>query len=311
MDPKIIVVGSANTDFVIQVPELPSGGESVLGDHFRVVRGGKGANQAVAAARLGGKVTFIARLGTDGFGDDALAAYQHEGIRTDYIVREKETPSGVALIMVNRKGENVIAIAPGTNGHLTAADVLAAEAVFQGAHCLLVQLEVPLPAVQAAVELAHRSGVRVILNPAPAQKLPAGLLAMVDYLTPNQSEAALLASTDPSMMREEFLAGLPSKIQVPNLVVTLGSKGACYLASGKRVNIPAFKVNPVDTTACGDAFNGALAVALSKGISPYESILYANAAGALAATRHGAQPSLPTGKELASFISSTAASQPD
>ncbi len=306
MDPKIVVVGSANTDFVIQVPELPAKGESVLGGTFRVARGGKGANQAVAAARLGGKVTFVARLGTDAFGEDALAAYKQEGINTDHIIREKETPSGVALILVNQKGENMIAVAPGTNSRLTAEDVQAAEKAIGEADCLLVQLEVPLEAVREAIQLAHRHKVRVILNPAPAKKLPDDLLENVSYLTPNETEATLFAGGNKGLKESDFLAGLPAKIRVPNLVVTLGSRGACLLSQGKMVSVPGFKVTAVDTTGSGDAFNGALAVALANGMGPYDAVLYANAAGALAATKIGAQPSMPTSKELSRFIKSTA-----
>ncbi len=160
MVPKIVVVGSANTDFVLRVPELPSKGETVLGDQFRVVRGGKGANQAVAAARLGAEVTFVARLGTDSFGDEALAAYQQEGIRTDFIIQDPDIHSGIALIMVNSKGENIIGVGPGANNHLSAENIQAAKEVIQQADCVLLQLEIPLSAVQAAAEFAHRSKVK-------------------------------------------------------------------------------------------------------------------------------------------------------
>jgi ribokinase len=305
MAPKIIVVGSANTDFVVRVPQLPARGETVQGDVFRVVRGGKGANQAVAAARLGGQVTFVARLGEDGFGDDAVAAYDKEGICTDYVFREKNTPSGVALIMVNRKGENVIAIAPGANAHLKAEDVAAAESAIAAADCLLVQLEIPFEAVQAAVDLGHKHHVQVILNPAPAKQLPKALLQKVDYLTPNEGEAELLAG-DSLASDKDFLDMLPSLIPTRALIVTLGAKGACLLSNGGKTFVPPFKVTPVDTTAAGDAFNGALAVALASGKSIHQSILYANAAGALAATHPGAQPSLPTARELDFFIYSAA-----
>ncbi len=302
MAPKIVVVGSANTDFEIRVPQLPTHGQSVLGDHFRVARGGKGANQAVAAARLGGKVTFVARLGMDAFGNDAIAAYQHEGISTEYIVRDRETPSGVALILVNHQGENMIAIAPGANGHLTEADVRAAEKTIREADCLLLQLEVPLRAVQTAAELAHHNHVRVILNPAPAKRLPPELLQQVDCLTPNETEAEILSGEALASEDEDFLTHLPSVIPVPNLILTLGSKGACLLSKGGRTFIPPFKVTPVDTTASGDAFNGALAVALARGEPIHRAILYANAAGALTATKLGALPSLPTTEELNRFI---------
>jgi ribokinase len=306
MTPKIVVVGSANTDFVLGVPELPSKGETVLGDQFRVVRGGKGANQAVAAARLGTDVTFVARLGTDTFGDDALAAYRQEGICTDFIVRDPEIHSGIALIMVNPNGENMIGVGPGANSHLTAEDVQAASTAIQEADCVLLQLEIPLEAVQAAVEIAQRNHIRVILNPAPARRLPPEILRCIDYLTPNETEAAILAGEDPSGIGPDSLARLASILGVPNLVVTLGSRGAGILQNGQTTLVPSFPITPVDTTASGDAFNGALAVALARGEDIAQAVRYANAAGAITATRPGAQPSLPTGRELDQFLNSSA-----
>jgi len=298
MTPKIVVVGSANTDFVLGVPELPSKGETVLGNQFRVVRGGKGANQAVAAARLGAEVTFVARLGSDSFGDEALAAYRQEGIRTDFIVQDPEIHSGIALIMVNPNGENMIGVGPGANSHLTAENVRAASAAIQEADCILMQLEIPLEAVQAAGEIARGNHVRVILNPAPAQRLSPEILNSIDYLTPNETEAAILAGEDPTAIGPESLPRLASILGVPNLVVTLGSRGACVLQNGQTTLIPSFPVTPVDTTASGDAFNGALAVALAAGEDIAQAVKYANAAGAITATRPGAQPSLPTREEL-------------
>ena len=302
MTPKIVVVGSANTDFVLSVAELPSPGETVLGDQFRMVKGGKGANQAVAAARLGAEVTLVARLGTDRFGDEALAAYKQEGIHTDFIVQDPDIHSGVALIMVNANGENIIGVGPGANNHLSIENVQAATAALQEADCVLLQLEIPLGVVQAAVEIARRSHVRVILNPAPAQKLPKEILAAVDYLTPNETEAAILAGQNPSEMASESLPQLASILGVPNLVVTLGSKGAGVLQNGQLTLIPSFPIKPVDTTASGDAFNGALAVALARGDGVSQAVRYANAAGAITATRLGAQPSLPTREELEQFL---------
>jgi ribokinase len=306
MTPKIVVVGSANTDFVLGVPELPSTGATVLGDQFRVVRGGKGANQAVAAARLGADVTFVARLGTDSFGDEALAAYRREGIRTDFIIQDPDIHSGIALIMVNPNGENIIGVGPGANSHLTTENIQLAGDVIQEADCVLLQLEIPLSAVLAAAEIAHRNKVRVILNPAPARPLPQELLDAVDYLTPNETETAILAGEDPSSIGLDSLPRLASRLGVPNLVVTLGSRGAAVLQNGRTTRIPSFPVTPVDTTASGDAFNGALAVALARGQSISEAVKYANAAGAITATRPGAQPSLPTSQELAQFMVSSA-----
>jgi ribokinase len=309
MTPRIVVVGSANTDFVLGVSQLPSKGETVLGNQFRVVRGGKGANQAVAAARLGADVTFIARLGSDSFGDEAVQAYREEGISTDFILRDADTHSGVALILVNQKGENIIAVGPGANGHLTASDVRAASAAIEQADCLLVQLEIPIEAVGAAVEIAHHHKVKVILNPAPAQKLPTEILQLVDYLTPNETEAAILAGEKPSSTNESSLPHLASILNIPNLVVTLGSRGACIIQNTQTTYVPTFPITPVDTTASGDAFNGALAVVLARGESLTEAVRFANAAGAITATRHGAQPSLPTKQELDQFMVSSASGQ--
>lgn len=313
MKPKIVVVGSANTDFVVHLPHLPAKGETALGDQFHVVRGGKGANQAVAAARLGGEVTFVARLGNDDFGREALSAYQTEGLHTDYVVLDKELPSGVALIMVSQAGDNLIAVAPGANGRLSPQDVLAAESAIAEADCLLLQLETPLETVRTAAELAHRHQVRVILNPAPAQRLATDLLKLVDVLTPNEREAAfLVGSGDDSLKRLEnhdFLSDLSSRVNVPTLIVTLGSKGAWFRSQGQEVRVPAFPVVPLDTTAAGDAFNGALAVALARGENLFQAIAWANAAGAISTTRAGAQPSLPRAAELEQFIALRAASE--
>jgi ribokinase len=311
MNPKIVVVGSANTDFVLQVAELPSKGQTVLGSQFTIVRGGKGANQAVAAARLGAEVTFVARLGADSFGNEAIAAYQQDGIHTEFIVQDPDLHSGVALIVVNARGENTVSVGPNANSRLSPANVFAAEAAIQEADCLLVQLEIPLETVQAALELAHRHHVRTILNPAPAQKIPAEMLKLVDTLTPNETEAAILAGTDPSTVQTDSLSQLASILGIPHLVVTLGSKGACILHDRQTDFVPPFSITPVDTTASGDAFNGALAVALASGEGYFQAVRFANAAGAITATRLGAQPSLPTSKELDQFIALFSAGQHD
>jgi len=306
MNPKIVVVGSANTDFVLQVQELPSQGQTVLGDQFTIVRGGKGANQAVAAARLGAAVTFIARLGADSFGNEAISAYKQDGIHTDFIVQDPDMHSGVALIVVNRKGENTVSVGPNANSRLNSVDVFAASAAIQEADCLLVQLEIPLEAVQAALDLAHRHHVRTILNPAPARKIPTEILKLVDTLTPNETEAAILAGQDPAAVQTDSLPQLASILGIPNLVVTLGSKGACILQNGQTSFVAPFSVTPVDTTASGDAFNGALAVALALGENFPGAVRFANAAGAITATRLGAQPALPTREELNQFIATSA-----
>jgi ribokinase len=312
--PKVVVAGSANTDFVVRVPQIPAAGETVLGDNFFTARGGKGANQAVAAARLGAEVAFIARLGPDGLGEASLEAYRQEGIDTTYISRDPWEPSGVALIMVSQAGENIIAVAPGANARLSAADIEAAEPAIRQAGCLLLQLEIPIETVEAALRLARRHGVRTILNPAPAASLPQELLNMVDVLTPNESEARRLLSPDeassPGYTQDDLFEGeelaehLLSQSGVRSLVITLGARGALVATAEGIRTVSAFPVTPVDSTAAGDAFNGALATRLAEGAGLEEAVRFANAAGALAATGEGAQPSLPERAALEALMAS-------
>jgi ribokinase len=301
MKPKVVVVGSANTDMVVQVENIPRLGETVLGGKFVNAQGGKGANQAVAAARLGAEVTFVTRLGRDAFGQSSEAAYQIEGINTDFIIWDDDAPSGVALLMVNRNGENIIAVAPGANGRLTPADVQAAESVFKTADAVLVQLEIPLVAVQTAVDLGHRHHARVMLNPAPATYLPDSILRSVDFLTPNENELAILTGAQ-SSERGNTAREFADLIGVQALIVTVGEKGALVITEGAEYLVPGFPVKAVDSVAAGDAFNGALAVAISRGENLLGAVRYANAAGALSVTRAGAQPSLPTSDEVRKFM---------
>ena len=303
MKPAIVVVGSANTDFVVHVSQLPARGETILGGQFQIAQGGKGANQAVAAARLGGEVTFIARLGADNLGREALQAYRDEGVHTGFVRLDEVEPSGVALILVDENGENLIAVAPGANHHLSPEDVQAAESAIRKADCLLLQLEIPLETARTAIEIADHNHVRTILNPAPARRIPFDFFQHIDILTPNEMEAATLAGELSSSEERDPLSFLAIQTNVPTLIETLGSNGARVLSNGQESYMPAFQVKPVDTTAAGDAFNGALVVALASGRSMAEAVRYANAAGALATTRAGAQPSLPTQGELEQFLS--------
>jgi ribokinase len=300
MKPKIVVIGSANMDMIVRTARLPKAGETVLGDNFMQSRGGKGANQAVAAARLGAEVTFVARLGRDSFGKDAFEAYEKEGINTRYIVWDEDTPSGVALIMIDSEGEDIICVAPGANGKLSTEDILKAEEAIKCADCMLLQLEIPIKTVEFALRLASKYHVRAILNPAPMTRLPKSLLKMVDILTPNETEATALIGNDASHPRDLWNT-IKMKYGVKNVIVTMGKEGA-YIPGVHSPNVPAFPVESMDATGAGDAFNGGLAVALARGSQLEDAVRYANAVGALATTRFGAQSSLPTALEVETFL---------
>ncbi len=301
MSGRVVVVGSANVDLVCQVAALPAPGETVTGGRYFQAAGGKGANQAVAAARLGATVEFVARLGTDSHGHEALLGYQREGVGTGHLTRDSDAPTGVALILVEDGGENLIAVAPGANHTMTATHVSAAAAAFTGAMVVLAQLESPLDCVLEAARQAHAAGARFVLNPAPmpAGGLPNELLSQVDVLTPNQGEAARLAGRtgEPA----ELTAAIRD-LGVPVVVLTRGAAGALVDDRGELTMVAAPAVAAVDAVGAGDAFNGALAVALSEGLALPAAAQRACAAGALAATRYGAQPSLPTRAELDEFV---------
>lgn len=300
--PHVVVVGSSNTDMVVKTAELPKPGETVVGGTFVMAAGGKGANQAVAAARLGAKTTFIAKVGDDLFGGQAVEGYQKEGIDTRWVLRDPARPTGVALILVDQRGENLISVASGANEALSPEDMDAAAEVLRSADIVVMQLETPLPTVCRAAEIAAAAGVPVILDPAPAPNhpLPDELLRHVTYLKPNESEAERLtgvAVTDVASAQaaaDRLLAAGPRAV-----IVTLGPRGALVVEkAGAGTVIPAHVVSAVDTTAAGDAFSGALAVALARGEPLLDAARFAAVAGALAASRMGAQPSLPTEAEV-------------
>jgi len=302
MTPRIVVVGSSNTDLVVTLPALPKPGETLLGGDLLTAQGGKGANQAVAAARLGAAVTLVGCVGDDDFGATSLAQYAREGMDTSRIRVVAGAPSGVALIFVGATGENMIAVAPGANLSLTTADIEAAAPVIQAADVLLLQLETPLATVLSAARLAHAAGVKVILNPAPAQPLPASLLALVDVLTPNEREA-LLVSGLPADAAPTAAAARLHSLGVKTVVITLGAAGALIkTAEQAAFTAPGFRVSAVDTVAAGDAFNGGLAVALAQGQPLATAVRFANAVAAVAVTRPGAQASLPSAQEAAAFL---------
>jgi ribokinase len=299
----VAVVGSSNTDMILRVPKLPGPGETVLGGLFSTAAGGKGANQAVAAARAGGQVTFVARVGADSLGSEALAGFRRERINVRHIGRDAGQPSGVALILVGADGENSIGVASGANMRLSARDITAARAALSFAKVVLLQLEVPLAAVLAAARTASRAGAQVILNPAPARPLPDGLLRRVSLLTPNESEASLLTGIRvDSAASAERAANALLRRGARGVIVTLGAKGALVACGGESYQVPGFRVRAVDTTAAGDVFNGALAVRLAEGAPLAECVRFAHAAAALSVTRLGAQPSIPTRRQIEALL---------
>jgi ribokinase len=300
---NVLVVGSSNTDMTIRVARIPGPGETVLGGSFSMALGGKGANQAVAAARAGGRVTFVARVGADVFGEQALQGLAADGIDTRFVVKDARAPSGVALINVDAGGENCISVASGANALLSPGDVRKADGAFDGADILLLQLETPDEAVSEAVEAARTRGVPVILNPAPARALDGRLLEAVAVLTPNESEAGLLAGLAVEGPEAAAEAARILRGRGPGLViVTMGERGV--YASGREFEgpMPAFPVRAVDTTAAGDVFNGALAVGLAEGRPVAPALRFAMAAAALSVTKPGAQPSAPSRAEIEEFL---------
>ena len=296
---KIVVLGSTNTDMVISGKKIPVPGETISGGKFLMNPGGKGANQAVAVARLSAKkgaCTFIAKVGDDLFGRDTAARMKRDGIDAKLVVDRKE-PSGTALILVDPKGQNVISVALGANGTLSEKDVAPFRKDIEGAAALLLQLETPVGTVQAAAKWAHAKGVPVILNPAPAAKLPKALYACLDWITPNETEAELLTGVKVTDAKSAAKAvAVFRRRGVGHVVITMGVKGA-YCGDCGRI-FPARKVKAVDCVAAGDTFNGAFAVALAEGKSCREAIAFAQAASAISVTRPGAQASVPFRREV-------------
>jgi ribokinase len=296
---KILVVGSSNTDMVIRTNKFPVPGETILGGKFIMNAGGKGANQAVAAARLGGKVTFVGKIGDDIFGKQAVQQLSDEGINVDFVAVDSNNPSGVALITVDQKGENSIVVAPGSNGTLSPADFDKALTELIESEYVLMQLEIPIPSVEHIARIAVSKNKKVILNPAPAAVIQDDLIKNIYIITPNETEAEIMTGIK---VANEVSALKAAKIihekGAEIVIITMGAGGAFFLIEEESGIVPVPKVDAVDTTAAGDTFNGALAVALSEGKTIREAIVFANQAASISVTRFGAQSSVPFRKEL-------------
>ena len=298
---NIIVVGSLNADLVVRTPRFPQPGETISGEDLLIIPGGKGANQAVAAARQGASTAMVGRVGNDSFGPELIGNLKQNDVETSHVQTDAQAATGTAIIVVDAKGQNSIVLSPGGNGRVTPADI--SDVPFGDYKLLLLQLEIPTEAVLAAAQRAKESGLRVLLNPAPARALPDELLSLPDFLVPNESELSLLTNQPVNdIASAENAAKTLLGRGVKNVIVTLGANGALIVSNDLTRHIPSFKVDVVDTTAAGDAFIGGFASALLLDKSIEEAVRYGCACGALAATRFGAQPSLPTKEDVDTFL---------
>jgi ribokinase len=300
--PQIIVVGSLNMDLVGKAEKLPAVGQTVLGDSFSLIPGGKGANQAVAAARLGSSVAMIGRLGADSFGDILQENLEKAGINTAFVRRTEGISSGTALIFVDEEGNNKLMAIPGANGTVSREDIDIADGLFRSAKIVMLQLEIPLDTVFYALQKAKEYGLITILDPAPAADLPRPMMEAVDVLTPNESEAEILIKAEVTLENKEVAASKLLSLGAGSVLLTLGRNGVYFKDRSQEGHIQGLTdIRSIDSTAAGDAFNGALAVALTEGKDLAEAVEFANFAGALSTTRLGAQTSLPTREELRAF----------
>jgi ribokinase len=303
--PDILVIGSLNMDLIVRTPRLPAPGETILGTQFSTAPGGKGANQAVAAAKLGAPVKMIGRVGADDFGKALRSNLNAVGVDTQYVTQDTEAATGIASIWVDDKGQNSIIVAPGANARVARADIDAAAVAFRDARVVVAQLEIPLETVQYAFQLARKNNCLTILNPAPAQPLSRKILEHCDVVIPNEMETTQLTGIQVQDLESaQNAANVLKQMGARRVLVTLGDKGALFLDGDAPAQpIAPFPVQVVDTTAAGDAFVGALAAALARDKDWTTGLREASAAGALAATKLGAQPSLPTRAELDDFLS--------
>lgn len=300
---KLVVLGSVNADHVLQVASFPRPGETLHGHTYQVIPGGKGANQAVAAARLGADIAFIACVGNDSFGREMRETFAREGMNTEAVMIEADTPTGIAMIQVAETGENSICISAEANARLTPERLTPHQPLLKQADTLLMQLETPVETIESAARVAKQSGTKVVLNPAPARTLSDELLQLVDLITPNETEAELLTGiqvTDTASAQQaaEILHGKG----IPQVMITLGSQGVWISEQGQGRQVPGFRVEACDTTAAGDTFNGALLTAMLEGITLDKAIRFAHAAAAISVTRLGAQTSIPHRREVERFL---------
>ncbi|MEL6941058.1 MAG: ribokinase [Bacteroidota bacterium] len=300
MQNKVVVIGSTNIDMVMNLKSLPKPGETIGNGSFQIHHGGKGANQAVGAARSGAEVTFISSIGKDDFSDGLIAGFEKDGIRTDFISVLDDIPTGTALIMVDEKAENCIGVAPEANGKLSPVHINKARTAIQASDYVLLQLEVPKETVEYTIHFTARMNKKIILNPAPASKLSDDIYQQLNILVLNESEAQFLAGAN--LENEKQIAAYFLKKGVKNVILTLGAKGAFIANAEIAKHIPAFKVKAVDTTAAGDVFCGALSAALTSERTLEEAVIFASAASAIAVTRVGAQPSVPSKEETLAFL---------
>jgi ribokinase len=299
--PNILVVGSLNADLVVRAPRFPKPGETISGEDLKIIPGGKGANQAVAAARQGASVAMLGRVGKDSFGPNLIQNLKQNQVDTSNVQADADSATGTAIIVVDANGQNSIVLSPGGNGRVSSADVT--NVSFAGYELLLLQLEIPIGTVLSAAQRAKRNGLRVLLNPAPAYSLPDELISLSDFILPNETELSLLTGqpvNDPPSAEKAAKILLEGGAQ--NVIVTLGGNGALIVNKEFTKHVPTFKVDVVDTTAAGDAFIGGFASALLQNKSLEEAVRYGCACGALATTKFGAQPSLPTKKEVERFL---------
>ncbi len=296
---KVTVVGSFMYDLVATASRRPKTGETLIGDSFGMFLGGKGANQAIAASRAGASVTMVGRLGNDLFGDQFLEKFSEEGIKTDFVIQDTENGTGVGMPLIDASGDNSIVIIPQANMALTVENIDKAESVIADSDVLVLQCEVPMEANKRAAEIANKNDTLVILNPAPACEIPDAILSLMDLLTPNETETEILTGM-PTHSNEQAIEAAHNLLSkgIETVILTLGSRGSFLLTEKMGKRIPAYSVDVIDTTAAGDAYSGALAASLAQGTHIEEAVKIANAAGALAVTKLGAEPSLPTKKAI-------------